>query len=168
MGWSWAPFIAQSVANYIAKAGSADAWVDNFISGGSSREEAESRRAALVKAASNYNVEMKPTFEEATIDSKIDALGISFDLENSQYRMDPLWIETKIPTELPKEFTCRSFFQLFGRLPRQRLAPMGACREFSSSSNCCIASPTFKRRRKVGSAFRSSRIRRGKSRAMDG
>jgi len=116
MGWSWAPFVAQSVANHLAKAGEADAWVDNFIFGGSSLREAEQRRAALGKSASNYGVEMNPPFEEASIGERIDALGISFDLSSSQFRMDPVWIETKIPLELPTEFTYRSFFQLFGRL----------------------------------------------------
>ncbi len=57
MGWSYTPYVAQSVSNHIVR-GLGVAWIDDFILLGRNRDEFESRRKELWNRLDRYKVEV--------------------------------------------------------------------------------------------------------------
>jgi hypothetical protein len=105
MGFSWAPFLAQTFANVLIK-DLGVAWVDNFIVTADSAEEYRRKKDEFLDRARKLNVElddydMKPQ-------RQAELLGMYFDLETKTYRLsddfvkkallriDPLLMESSV------------------------------------------------------------------------
>ena len=131
MGWSWAPSIAQAMANKIVGPAKAVAWVDNFIYGGETKTEALQRRDELKRQLERYNCEVSPPLTDTYPTTQILTLGMEVDLASKRYRLDPEWIKRSVPNEIPAQFTLRTLFQLrkVGLAPLRKKPPaMEACR----------------------------------------
>ena len=117
MGWSWAPALAQRASNVLIK-DCGVAWVDNFIVLGKDRGEYDEKRSIFLDRAREVNVAL----DDTTIlpMKKFTALGIEFDLESKQYRMDPEWAQkasTKIMAILTQESaTFQELYRIAGSL----------------------------------------------------
>ena len=88
MGFSWAPCIAQRIANTLI-ADHGVAWVDNFFVLGTSLEDFNDHRTEFLKRVDAANL----LLDDHTLAPKTSliALGIEFDLCGKQYRMSPEW-----------------------------------------------------------------------------
>lgn len=98
MGFSWAPFFAQSFANSLIK-DLGMAWVDNFIIMGNSIEEYNRKKAEFLTRAKLLNVQLDDDDPQPC--RKIELLGIEFNLETKTYRLAPDFI-TKAVDRLSK------------------------------------------------------------------
>ena len=87
-GFSWAPCIAQRIANTLI-ADHGVAWVDNFFVLGTSLEDFNDHRTEFLKRVDAANL----LLDDHTLAPKTSliALGIEFDLCGKQYRMSPEW-----------------------------------------------------------------------------
>ena len=94
MGWAHAPRIAQAVRNFVMDH-IGIGWVDNFLFGGATQEEFESKRSLLRERLIRYNIEVDDMEMEACRNLK--ALGIEFDLVKHRYRLDEDWIASRKP-----------------------------------------------------------------------
>jgi hypothetical protein len=84
MGFSWAPFFAQSFANALVH-DIGKAWVDNFIILAMNLDQYYQRRAELMRRARLLNVALDNT--EPPPCSEITLLGIVFNLRSKSYRL---------------------------------------------------------------------------------
>lgn len=81
MGWSWAPSLAQHLANLLA-GDDAMAWVDNFVVAGT-RETFEKRRSAFLGRVDQGNVLLDDHALEPR--TRLQVLGLDLDLELKRY-----------------------------------------------------------------------------------
>ena len=88
MGFSWAPRIAQRIANVII-ADHGIAWVDNFFVLGTSLDDFAEHRDAFLSRADAANLLLDDHVMAPK--TEVVALGIEFDLAESRYRMSPQW-----------------------------------------------------------------------------
>ena len=91
MGWSWAPCIGQRGANVLVR-GLGRAWVDNFLLLGKDARDYEEKVDVFFERAEEVNLELDRTREQVIGKKRDVALGIEFDLERKEYRMDPEWV----------------------------------------------------------------------------
>jgi hypothetical protein len=115
MGWSWSPRIAQFVSNAIIR-GLGVAWLDDFIIGGRDEQEFAEATAEFRRRVQRCNVAM----DDLTLapSTRLEAVGLEFDLTTKQYRLAPSWVEKKDFTPL-KPGACRTYrdwFRLYGAL----------------------------------------------------
>ncbi|MCG3775456.1 MAG: hypothetical protein JW395_2296 [Nitrospira sp.] len=88
MGFSWAPCIAQRIANTIIS-DHGMAWVDNFFVLGTSLADFKTHRDAFLERAAKANLLLDD--HEMLPKQDLVALGIEFDLRTKCYRMAPDW-----------------------------------------------------------------------------
>ena len=88
MGFSWAPCIAQRIANTLI-ADHGVAWVDNFFVLGTSTENFEEHRKSFLQRVAAANL----LLDDHVMAPKTNlvALGIEYDLCEKRYRMSPDW-----------------------------------------------------------------------------
>jgi hypothetical protein len=94
MGFSWAPFFAQTFANSLVK-GLGKAWVDNFIITADSEDEYTARRDEFLRRAALLNV----TLDDNVIvpHRQIELIGLHFDLEQKTYRLADDFVAKTVP-----------------------------------------------------------------------
>jgi len=98
MGWAFSPWVAQQTSNFIIRPHEERiigvAWVDDFVVGGTKETFSEHRRI-FRERTDRYNVEVDNVDLFPTTNLK--ALGLEFDLEKKRYRIDPAWIDKRLP-----------------------------------------------------------------------
>ena len=90
MGWTWAPYIGQEIANAVVGP-NGKVWVDNFVIGGRTAREFEEHRIDFLRRARAVNLKLDD--EVMSPMKTIDLLGFQADLELKRYRMAPKWAE---------------------------------------------------------------------------
>jgi hypothetical protein len=94
MGFSWAPFFAQTFANSLIK-GLGKAWVDNFIISASSADEYDARREEFLRRAALLNVALDDY--EIAPHRQIELIGLYFDLDCKTYRLADDFVAKTVP-----------------------------------------------------------------------
>jgi hypothetical protein len=120
MGWKYAPMIAQQVSNHLIRS-LGRAWLDDFILLGMS-DTFDTNRDTFLERLKTYNVEVDNTELEPT--KQLKALGLEFDLETKQFRLDPDWVAKRTEhlngyleaTKEGKPTTVRQFLEVMGSL----------------------------------------------------
>jgi hypothetical protein len=107
MGWSWAPALAQHVANIVVGS-SGMAWVDNFVIAGT-REDFSAKRAAFLDRCHQCDLLLDDETLEPS--ESLVALGLEFDLGLKRYRLASA--ETK---EVDSTATRRDVFEVCGKV----------------------------------------------------
>ena len=93
MGWKYAPTIAQHVSDFLV-GGCGRAWLDDFIILGSDSTFTDHRRTFLDRL-DRYNVEVDDRDLHGS--NRLAALGLDFDLAAKRFRLDPAWVDKRLP-----------------------------------------------------------------------
>jgi len=124
MGAKWAPFTAQEVSRLICeltirRSGLSDVffvpWIDNFICGAHTKEEAEKMRAAFLEVAAEVNLKIK---EDPQISQVLNILGLEVRLDShtahSSEKMKRNIEAVKKLSDSSKELSHAMFLGAFG------------------------------------------------------
>ena len=99
MGWSWAPFLAQSTAlAYLKPLGtSAIAIYDDFLILGDSMEQCSSRSSILRSRISACNGTIHSGKSDPDPKERVTFMGLEFDLPTKCHRLDPKFVSKWFP-----------------------------------------------------------------------
>lgn len=111
MGWTYAPAIAQQLSNAVI-GDKGCAFVDNFFVIGSTLEQARERAEAFLKECKELNISLDN--EEVDPQTKVDALGLTLDLESKTVKHSTEFINSL--DNLAVSSTSRKFFTAMGQI----------------------------------------------------
>jgi hypothetical protein len=94
MGWSWAPRIAQHVSNVLTRG----VGVACFFIGGKNVDEFNSNRELFQQRVRHYNVQLDD--DTLTPSTRIEMVGLEFDLVDRRYRLQEKWVRQKNFTDI--------------------------------------------------------------------
>jgi hypothetical protein len=117
MGWSWSMVIAQSVAAALAEPG-AVTFVDGFLNGGQSYDEAVSSTSALLTRLAKVGATVNLAKSHVEPAQRRVFVGLDIDVAARCWRLDPEWV-AKVAAFLPgllrqRMLPLRSWFRVAG------------------------------------------------------
>jgi len=92
-GWSPAPSISQLTGKAHMHGLPARCWIDNYLLGGHSLEEAQEVAVEFRRRCQQTNLQLKG--ESSAPVQHLTALGLDFDLTTHMYRLDPDWADAQ-------------------------------------------------------------------------
>lgn len=111
MGWSWAPFIAQSTSNALAS-GLGVAWLDNFIFAAKTSKDLIRSSREFLSRCRRADIQLDNYCPTASTRALL--LGFDFDLARKRFRLDPEFIQNM--PHVDDVTTVRTLFALTGSL----------------------------------------------------
>jgi hypothetical protein len=121
MGWSWAPYIAQTASAALVR-GLGWAWLDNFIITAGTRSDASRKWGEFERRCRDVNAEIHGEGRElGTPIQRFECLGIDFDLAMGAHRLTAEWLRRWAESPEWKRVrrgggTAREFAKVFGWL----------------------------------------------------
>lgn len=102
MGWSWAPYIATSTAQWMyrravtrseAKSIYSTVWVDDGILAGDDKQSVARARASAITVFDEFGAELKAAPTDASIGQQFRYIGVDWDLQAKRWKVSQAWAE---------------------------------------------------------------------------